>query len=58
MPRKYWNGAAMTRVNTATAAAEVAELHLENDLSNARVIPMELYRGLRYLRRNGFDVKR
>ena len=58
MPRKYWNGAGMTRVNTATAAAEVAGPRFENALSNANVIPMELYRGLRYLRRNGFDVKR
>ena len=58
MSSKYWNGAGMTRVNTATAAAEVAGLCLVNALSNANVIPLEQYRGLRYLRRNGFDVKR
>ena len=58
MSRKYWNGAGMTTVKNATAASEVAELHLEYALSIANVIQMEQYRGLRYLRRNGFDVKR
>ena len=58
MSRKYWNGAGMTTVKNATAAAEVAGLCLVNASSNANVIPLEQYRGLRYLRRNGFDVKR
>ena len=48
----------MTTVKNATAAAEVAGLCLVNASSNANVIPLEQYRGLRYLRRNGFDVKR
>ena len=58
MSRKYWNGAGRTTVKNATAASEVAGLCLVNALSNADVIPLEQYRGLRYLRRNGFDVKR
>ena len=58
MSRKYWNGAGRTTVKNATASAEVAGLCLVNALSNADVIPLEQYRGLRYLRRNGFDVKR
>ena len=58
MSRRNWNGAGRTTVKNATAAAEVAGLCLVNALSNANVIPLEQYRGLRYLRRNGFDVKR
>ncbi|WP_156097970.1 hypothetical protein [Synechococcus sp. KORDI-100] len=54
----YWNGSAFAPVNKAKAQREAAALRLESAFMAADAIPSDRYRGIRYLRQNGFAAIR
>lgn len=58
MTSLYWNGSAFAPVNKAKAQREAAALRLESAFMAADAIPSDRYRGIRYLRQNGFAAIR
>ncbi len=54
MTSLYWNGSAFAPVNKADAKREASVLRLETAFTAADAIHSEKYRGLNYLRKNGF----
>ena len=54
MTSLYWNGSAFAPVNKTAAKKEVLVLRLETAFKAADATPSLRYRGIRYLRQNGF----
>ena len=58
MTTLYWNGLAFAPSNKTVAKKEAALLRLEAAFMGADAIPSQKYRGLMYLRQNGFVAPR
>ena len=56
MTSLYWNGSAFAPVNKTAAKKEAVVLLLETAFKAADAIPSLKYRGIRYLRQNGFST--
>ena len=54
MTSLYWNGLAFAQVNKIAAKKEAVVLHLETALMAPDATPSLKYRGISYLRQNGF----
>ena len=54
MTSLYWNGSAFAPVNKTAAQKEAVVLRLETAFKAADATPSLRYRGIRYLRQNGF----
>ena len=54
MTSLYWNGSAFAPVNKTAAKKEAVVLRLETAFKAADATPSLRYRGIRYLRQNGF----
>ena len=54
MTSLYWNGSAFAPVNKTAAKKEAVVLRLETAFKSADATPSLRYRGIRYLRQNGF----
>ena len=54
MTSLYWNGSAFAPVNKRAAKKEAVVLRLETAFKAADATPSLRYRGIRYLRQNGF----
>ena len=54
MTSLYWNGSAFAPVNKTAAKKEAVVLRLETAFKAADAAPSLRYRGIRYLRQNGF----
>ena len=54
MTSLYWNGSAFALVNKTAAKKEAVVLRLETAFKAADATPSLKYRGIRYLRQNGF----
>jgi len=58
MTTLYWNGSAFAPVNKAAAKTVSVVLRLETAFMAADATPSLKYRGIKYLRQNGFAVTR
>ena len=58
MTSLYWNGSAFAPVNKASAKKEAVVLRLESAFMAADATPSLKYRGISYLRQNGFAATR
>ena len=58
MTALYWNGSAFAPLNKAEAQREAAALRLESAFMAADAVASDKYRGIRYLRQNGFAAIR
>ena len=56
MTSLYWNGSAFAPVDTTAAKKEAVVLRLETAFNAADASPSLRYRGIRYLRQNGFSA--
>ena len=54
MTSLYWNGSAFAPVNKTAAKKEAVILRLETAFKAADATPSLKYRGIKYLRQNGF----
>ena len=50
----YWNGSAFAPTNKAAAKKDAVVLRLETAFKAADATPSLKYRGIKYLRQNGF----
>ena len=57
MTSLYWNGVAFAPVNKIAAKKEAVVLRLETALMAPDASPSPKYRGISYLRQNGFATK-
>ena len=58
MTKLYWNGSAFASVNKAAAKTVSVVLRLETAFMAADATPSLKYRGISYLRQNGFAATR
>ena len=58
MTSLYWNGSAFAPVNKAAAERKAVVLRLETAFNAADATSSPKYRGIRYLRQNGFAAAR
>ena len=58
MTSLYWNGSAFAPVNKTAAKKEAVVLRLETAFKSADATPSLKYRGISYLRQNGFAATR
>ena len=58
MTTLYWNGSAFAPANKAAATIVSVVLRLETAFMAADATPSLKYRGIKYLRQNGFSATR
>ena len=58
MTSLYWNGLAFAPINKTAAKKEAVVLRLESVFMAADATPSLKYRGISYLRQNGFAATR
>ncbi len=57
MTSLYWNGLGVAPINTTAATKEAVVLRLEKALMAPDATPSPKYRGISFLRQNGFATK-